>query len=115
MNRREELHGVLKTLMHEAYLKTLDKNLRTPDFSNNVYFQAPSSMNYPAIVYEASPISTVFADNNPYIKRLRYTITVIDANPDSLIPEFVSDLPTCSADRNFVSDKLHHFVYAIYY
>lgn len=83
--------------------------------SNNVYYQPPSGheMSYPAIVYERSDISTAFAGNLPYKLTKQYRITVIDANPDSIIPDAIAALPSCVFDRNFKSGQLNHDVFTI--
>ncbi len=85
--------------------------------SRNVYFQppAPVKMSYPAIVYELSDIENEHADNVPYVQRTRYSITVIDKDPDSRIPFAISKLPTCSFDRAYKSDNLNHYVLNLYY
>lgn len=85
--------------------------------SRNVYFQPPASvkMAYPAIVYELSDIENEHADNVPYVQRTRYSITVIDKDPDSRIPFAISKLPTCSFDRAYKSDNLNHYVLNLYY
>lgn len=101
MGSRIELHNILKAIME----------------SNNVYFQPPPSfvMKYPCIRYERSNINTEFANNYPYKLRNRYTITVIDADPDSLTPEKVAKLPECIFDRHFKADNLNHDVFNIYF
>lgn len=83
--------------------------------SSNVYFQPPSTfqMSYPCIVYSRNDIDTAFANNKPYIHTKQYSITVIDQNPDSLIPDKVGDLPRCSFSRAFKSDQLNHDVFTI--
>lgn len=97
--------------------KDLGEMLRDILGSSEVYFQKPSNvrMSYPCILYEHSSSDTQFANNNPYIVLKRYTITVIDTNPDSDIPDKVSKLPRCISDRNFVSDNLHHWVFNLYF
>ena len=85
--------------------------------SRNVYFQPPETvrMRYPAIVYNRSRITNRFADNDVYMQDKIYTITVIDPDPDSDIPEKVSRLPRCSFDRHFTSDHLNHDVFTLYF
>lgn len=85
--------------------------------SDNVYFQPPSniSMKYPAIVYQRDTGETRFADDLPYVRDIRYQITVIDRNPDSVIPEKVATLPMTIFDRFFVADGLNHNVYLMYF
>ena len=85
--------------------------------SRNVYFQPPASvkMKYPAIVYERYDSDKYPADNIAYLKFHRYTLTVIDKNPDSVHVEDVSNLPYCSFDRHYTVDNLHHDVFTIYF
>ena len=108
MGTRLQLHDILVGIMTDA-----DPSYAT----GHVYFQPPSNiqMKYPCIVYERDTGDTQFADNNPYIFKLRYQITVIDRNPDSLIPAKVAELPMCTMDRHFVSDNLHHDVFNCYF
>lgn len=85
--------------------------------TRNVYFQPPESikMQYPCIVYKRSSINTRFADDELYMRKKRYTVTVIDKNPDSEIPDKVASIPMCTFDRHFTSDNLNHDVFSIYY
>jgi hypothetical protein len=85
--------------------------------SDNVYFQPPptKAMDYPCIRYERTDARTAFADNNPYRNTTAYLITVIDQNPDSLIPAKVADLPMCVFDRFYTADNLNHDVYKIFF
>lgn len=84
--------------------------------TTNVYFQPPETvkMKYPCIVYTLSSADTRFADNNPYTIKKRYTVTVIDYNPDSKIPDKVSSLPMCLFERFYTQNNLNHWVYNIY-
>lgn len=85
--------------------------------SRNVYFQPPTNirMEYPCIVYELGAIDATYADDKPYSHHRRYTVTVIDKNPDSDIPSKIGQFPTSRFDRMFTSDNLNHFVYSLYY
>ena len=85
--------------------------------STNVYFQPPPTieMNYPAIVYKRDDIRTEFANDKPYKNKTRYQVTVIDRNPDSLIPAKVGQLPMCVFDRFYTADNLNHDVYTLYF
>lgn len=85
--------------------------------SRNVYFQPPESLKlkYPCIVYDLSDIPTEKANNGTYLKYKRYTVTVIDEDPDSEIPEKVLALPYCSFDRPYKSDNLNHSVLTLYF
>jgi len=72
-------------------------------------------MKYPCIVYERTNLQTQFADNKPYKTKKRYLVTVIDANPDSEIPDKVAELPMCSYDRFFTTDNLNHDIYYLFF
>lgn len=95
----------------------LQELLETTLGSRSVYFNPPETvrMTYPAIVYERSDIDNMHADNLPYIRNYRYMLTVIDKNPDSAHVDAVSMLPSCSYDRHYVADNLHHDVFTIYF
>jgi len=84
---------------------------------DSVYFQPPPTINmsYPCIVYARSDIRTTFADNNPYSRDKAYTVTVIDSNPDSLIPDKLAALPKCAFDRHYAVDNLNHDVFTLYF
>jgi len=85
--------------------------------SHNVYFQPPASksMSYPCIVYNREKIEAKYANNSIYNFKVRYSLTLIDPNPDSIINEKILKLPLCSFDRHYASDNLNHDVYNIYY
>lgn len=101
MAPRLELQALLKTFLGSDY----------------VYFQPPPTLNrvYPCIQYKRARIDIRHADNLPYKHRKRYEITVIDRNPDSLIPDKVAKLPSCSFDRSFTADGLNHDVFNVYF
>ena len=84
--------------------------------SENVYFEPPESvkLEYPCILYERSSGFTDFASNKPYIFRYRYTVTVIDRDPDSDIPGKIATLPMCTFDRGFVVNNLYHKVFTCF-
>lgn len=97
---RLELHNVLLTMG-----------------TTNVYFQPPANvqMVYPCIVYSRDNANAEFADNKPYRYTKRYQVTVIDRNPDSTIPDNVSNLPMCTFQRYFAADDLNHDVFDLYF
>lgn len=84
--------------------------------SKEVYFEPPESvkLKYPCIIYSRTSGSTDFANNNPYMFRFRYTVTVIDRDPDSKIPEKLASQQYCTFDRGFTTDNLYHYVFTIY-
>lgn len=112
---RNDLQLILERIMAEAYQERILIEPNITDFSHNVYFQAPSRMSYPAILYERSSADTTFADNKPYMFKKQYALTVIDPDPDSCIPDKIAMLPQCIFDRHYVADNLHHTTFMIYY
>ena len=84
---------------------------------DHVYFQPPEGfkMVYPCIVYELESDHILHADDDIYRRKKRYSVTVIDENPDSVIPDLVGDMFKSRMNNHFISDNLHHFVYSIIY
>ena len=101
MAPRPELHQILKDILG----------------SDNVYFQPPASLRmlYPCIRYERDAMQIDHADDNPYMHRVRYLITVIDQNPDSTIHKGVANLPLCAYDRFYTAENLNHDVYRLFF
>jgi hypothetical protein len=85
--------------------------------SSNVYFQPPANieMKYPCIVYLRDGRQSRFADNHNYSKLKRYQVTIIDRDPDSLVPDRVAELPLCVFTRFFTAENLNHDVYDLYF
>lgn len=101
MASRLELQTILETLLG----------------SRNVYFQPPESLkiNYPAIIYGLDNIESTFADDGVYLFHKRYSITLIDKNPDSLFVDKIAKLPTCRFNRHYKSENLNHYVFSLYF
>ena len=99
MEKRLQLHSKLKAIVP------------------NVYFQAPStnSMTYPCIRYSLAKKDTKYANNEKYMKTDRYTVTIIDENPDSKLPDKLEVFPLCQFDRTYAADDLNHWVYNLYF
>lgn len=85
--------------------------------SNHCYFQSPAdiTMQYPCIRYNYTNDQNDYADNKKFRSYKRYTVTVIDEDPDSEIPDRLKDLPYCSSDRNFSAEGLNHFVFTLFH
>lgn len=100
-DRRLELHEKLKSIMTNG----------------NVYHQPPESLKlkFPCIVYERARDRAIYADDVPYMRKMRYTITLIDKKSVSDYLESLLALPYCTFDRHFASDDLNHDVFTIYY
>lgn len=104
-NRRLKLHDVLCDI------------LSCPNHGEEcrVYFQPPSSikMKYPAIVYALDNIENAFANDGVYLSSRKYSITLIDRDPDSSFIGKISSLPTCRFNRHYTKDNLNHDVFTI--
>lgn len=85
--------------------------------TRHVYFQPPENMliEYPCIIYERHDINNIHADDDVYIQPCRYRIIVIDFDPDSIIVERMSKFKTARHMNHYVSDKLNHDTFEIYY
>lgn len=86
-------------------------------YSNRrVYYQPPQSINlsYPCILYDLDMIRKIHADDIGYKKDYRYSITIIDKDPDSTLHEYVDALPYASFNRAYKADNLYHYVYTLY-
>ena len=101
MNSRIDLHEKLRIILG----------------SNFVYFQPPESikMTYPCIVYALDSVHTRHADDKPYLKSKRYILTIIDKDPDSIIPDKMLTLPMCGFNRMYTADNLNHWVFNLYF
>lgn len=101
MGQREDLQILLKELLG----------------SDNVYFQPPPSvkMTYPCVVYKRDLRITRFAENKPYNHEKRYQVILIDANPDSDLPDKIAALPMCVFDRFYTADNLNHDVFNLFF
>jgi hypothetical protein len=106
MGQRLNLHNILISIVGS-----------TNPLETRVYFLPPASviLKYPCIVYARNSKKELFANNALYFGKQRYSITVIDANPDSLIPEKVSQLPLTRFAQHFTADNLNHDVYFTYF
>lgn len=88
------------------------------EIDDHCYFNPPASllMSYPCIRYSYTNDNDDYANNKHYRHFRRYTITVMDLDPDSQIPEALTErLPYCSSDRNYEVDGLYHFSYTLFY
>lgn len=85
--------------------------------SRNVYFQPPESvkLKYPCIVYERSGSRNYHADNDKYLKYKQYTVTYIDVNPDSEIPDEIEKMDHCRFERWFALDNLNQWRFTLYF
>lgn len=100
MGTRLELHNILLT------------------FCDKVYFQPPAGhrMQYPCIIYHRTGTDRFYANDEIYHKRNTYQITVIDSDPDSLIPDQIEEnIIHASIVNGFSKDNLHHTILNLYF
>lgn len=99
-----------RLLLHSELVKILG--------SGNVYFQpgATIKMKYPCIVYKRDGHKSTYAGNLLYHGATRYSITVIDPDPDSETPDkLLRGFPYCSFSAHYAADSLNHDSYTLYY
>lgn len=86
-------------------------------FVANVYFQPPENLKleYPCIIYKRDFADTKFADDKPYNHTKRYTVMIIDQDPDSEIPDKIASMPMSLFNRFYTADNLNHDVYSVFF
>lgn len=86
------------------------------DRSERCYFEPPegTEMKYPCIVYHKSNRDITYADNIPYLKFNRYTVTIIDEDPDSKLPDRMDRFLYLSSDRDYCYDGLWHYAFTLF-
>lgn len=101
MGQRQDLHNVLVDVLG----------------SDAVYFQPPPKMSltYPCIIYKRERSEITFSGNKPYNRDKQYQVTVIDRDPDSIIPDKVAMLPMVRHNRTFAVDNLNHDVFTLFF
>ena len=85
--------------------------------NENVYFDPPSNMllSYPCIKYNREKIDVKRADNTVYIKRNKYSISVIGTrDTDKAVSELLC-LPYCTYNREYTVGGLTHTVLTIFF
>ena len=107
MSRRLKLHNILCEIL----------GCPNEGLDCRAYFQPPTSvkMNYPAIVYGLDSIENTYANDGVYLSYRKYSVTVIDKDPDSPLVGKVATLPTCRFIRHYEKDNLNHDVFEIFF
>lgn len=88
------------------------------EFSDNVYYQPPSNitLTYPCIIYNKNGKDRNYGNNAIYLGTQKYSLTVIDRDPDSIIADLLEDnLQYCAIVDNYVSDNLNHTSLTLYF
>ena len=84
--------------------------------SPNVYLQPPASLKmlYPCITFSPGAWKTSYAHNKPYILRNVFTVTTIDPDVLSPLPERVAALSTAKFVTRHTTSGLYHVVFELY-
>ena len=96
----------------------LDNKIREISGFQNVYFQPPSKMNYPCILYQKEKNDKHNANDSMYLNKVRYTITIIgkESENEFLINKFLRSFKNIDSDRRYISpDNLYHDVLILYW
>ncbi len=117
LTRRYELSTILRNLLVEAIGQENATYMYSGSLRYKVYFQPTETtkIEYPCIIYQVDTGDTAYADNDPYRFTKRYNVTVIDKNPDSIIPYHVAMLRMCRMDRTYFADNLNHWAFNLYH
>lgn len=83
----------------------------------HAYFQPPSGerISYPCIIYYLESYDPKWADNMKYGLHPRYSVRLIDRNPNSEYVNKLNYTKYSRFDRHYTSDNLHHWVWDIYF
>lgn len=103
--------------LHDKLIEILRQTLPIDEADQHVKYQPGTNTKlvYPCIIYRLIPRHVQHADNNAYITKDCYTVTVIDRDPDSKIRNDMFALPFCRMGSPFVSDNLYHFPFTLYW
>ena len=85
--------------------------------SDNVYFQPPESlkMSYPAIVYSRADVINTHASDSVYDTVVKYNVTIVDRDPDSVIVEKMIAFKHAVFERHYVASGLNHDMFVVSY
>lgn len=72
-------------------------------------------MKYPAITYSFDGYKNIHADDDKYYGKKRYSVILIDKDPDNVTVDKLNKLPYASFGRHYRSDNLNHYTFTIYY
>ena len=96
----------------------LSKKFRAILGNSHVYFQPPNGtkIEYPCIIYKLENDESFNADDKRYITYDRYSLKVIDYDPDSQLRNRICDeFEHSSLDRMAVNNNLNHWYMTIYW
>lgn len=82
-----------------------------------VYYHVPENikLKYPCVLYNMDSDDTRYANDSAYMTHLRYQVTFIHKDVDSIsIEDTLRAFEMCSFERHYVADNLQHYVFNIY-
>lgn len=81
----------------------------------HVYYQPPENVKivYPCFIYSDSDSGTVYANDEPYLRRSEYIVKYITKNPSPPMAEAMKRLPKTRFDRHYTAENLHHFSFVV--
>ena len=71
---------------------------RLETFCTNVYFQPPSKLNYPCILYSTDDVDANYGNNKSYILHQRWRLTVIEKNHEDCGFEVYRKCSSCGEE-----------------
>lgn len=74
--------------------------------------KVPANETY--VIIERSGSQNFFADNILYWGKKRYTVTLVERAPDSLVPDRIEAFPA-TYDRRFVRNGQYHTAFQLYF
>ena len=83
-----------------------------------VYVRPPRNvqLNYPCVIIAEDNSRVRHADNMIYIKKKKYTLTVITRDDSDETYDFLEEnLRYCKYQNRFISDNLYHYKLILYY
>lgn len=86
--------------------------------SRHVYFQPPETMRleYPCVVYFKNALPVKYANNKIYKKKQAYTLTYVDKNPDSEMPNTILHaFSFIRTDSYYRTEGLNHTKFTLYF
>lgn len=104
--------GTLTDLIDTIY------NVLGEDTPYTVYGKAPenTALSYPCIMIKLDNNHARRADDRPYMKLKKYTLTVITKDVFDTTYDLLEDhIPYCRFENNFISDQLYHYKLVLYY
>lgn len=92
------------------------RNMLLP-ICENLYFSPPTGkqLTYPCIIYKQEPPSIISADNRDYIMKDRYSLTIIDEDPDSELVDQIEQLQYCRQDGTSTVEGLNHWYFTLFH